>query len=101
MALLPATGSSARPRSSLVTAVSRPPGRLSASITAALEATSSARGGRRLAREDFVHARGDVGQPLAAAALDFGAAPADVTDLAELRHAPRPIDVAFEQLGLK
>src|SRR5437899_696651 len=54
-----------------------------------------------LTREDFVHPSGHVGQPFPAAALNLGAAPADVADLPQLSHAPRPIDVAFEQLGLK
>src|SRR6266481_5659339 len=54
-----------------------------------------------LTREDLVHASGHIGQPLAAAALNFSAAPADVADFPQLHHAPRPIDVALEQLGLK
>src|SRR5690349_4677233 len=54
-----------------------------------------------LARENLVHQLGDLFQPLAAAAGNFGRGPAVIADLAKGRHHGVPVVVAFQQLHAK
>src|SRR5690606_3763742 len=56
---------------------------------------------RSLAGEDLVHALGNFGQALFAAAGNFGSAPTLVVELAQLGHHLWPINIAFQQVVAK